>query len=485
MILAAPLLIALLLPGCAVSIADGEIDQGQQRGLLEALQKLRMLNLGSGRLLRKQAPEAAAQPLPGQQVKAEQLSLDTVVARQSKLASQDLDSLFRNQMKRDQSLMVQINVFNSAGKGCWKRRKVLPHPTEIWPEATTAFSTAARSSQDTTSKTPALPIDSTDRPEDDMQQPDTGTTMYFPAGALDVTQNNPCEYTYGDGLNCDDNGQVYRAKASGIPSSPFDVLIGSVAAAVGGKTWQRTGAVAGDEPCQCSDTDLEAALKKRASTTRLPQNGRSSRAQLNLQKRLWPVPLVQKPVVRVFGSLRYPPTTDNTYDYATTYVYEDYYPTAYYEALPVQQKSPPAQYRPRLKIPSQPRSQPQAQPVKIGGVSLFHQPDVGVYAARVPNNDPAVGNKLLRPIKPAAGPTRTNDAAKKRVARDVRAVDVRAESMCPCSTTQKPPCTKTRKKCVKKPPCTKKVKKCKKPCPKKVEQPIMPYPYFSGSRIRR
>lgn len=648
MIVAAPLLIALLLPGCAASIADEELDQGQQRGLLEALQKLRLLNLGSGRLIRKRDSEAPALPPPGRQVKAEQLSLDAVLAGKGKAVSQDLDSLLRNRMKRDQSLMVQINVFNSAGKGCWKRKKVPPHSAKLRPEVTAASesSTAAPSSEETQSKTSALlseqstltmsslgsqpptatpllavnesgtnynrsqsgikqvtydtlvskpsllrkvqgkqyfntsagsvtstPIASmsysyseeypltlvdqlfprsnvtysrtttvapmwkplrpepffpnqnfnpenikgtsniafghagglnrnppplmkitvpamvpADRPADNMQQPDAGTTMYYPVEALETAQDGPCEDTYGDGFNCDGDRQMYRAKASGNPGSPFDVLIGSVAAAVGAKSWQRSGAVGGKEPCQCSDVDIDAALKKRASTAKLPKEEQSSRPLLNVQKRLWPAPLVQKPVVKVFGSLRYAPTTDNAYEYATTYVYEDYYPTAYYEAPPVQQKLPPTQYHPQPKFPSQPRPQPQVLPMKKEGVSLFHQPDVGVYAARVPNNSPtggvAVGNKLLRPVKPAAPPTRTNGAAKKRVARDLSAVAARAESMCPCRTTQKPPCTKTRKKCSKKTPCTKKVKKCKKPCPKKVEQHVMPYPYFNDARIR-
>lgn len=277
--------------------------------------------------------------------------------------------------------------------------------------------------------------------------------------------NKPWSYSLDDtsrclqllklGLKCDYSTQVYRSKASGAPESP-NALNANVVAAVEPRNVGRkkSGTV---ERCVCSDTDLgensegfklggtqEFILKPRAETLERLQSQPQQRSPL-----------------KVFGSLRYPPPTDVVYEYATTYVYEDYFPTALYDSQPPVQKA----------LPPQKLAQVSSYQRSLASVA---RQDGAIYESRAASNRPP-GSLALEPkarrLKARSG-ARITSGPRKRFARDLKALQEPA--MCPCSTTRKPPCTKTRKKCVKKRPCT---KKAKKPCRKKIQEPNMsPFP---------
>ncbi|XP_054926369.2 uncharacterized protein [Dermacentor andersoni] len=668
--LRALLLIALLLPGCALSFPDGQVDQGKQQGLLDALQKLRPLSLANGQhqtdgqmdQAQQQGLLEALQKLrlinlanerhqsqrdiheQAERQQSQQVFGDIANASQNARVFPDLDSLLRNRLKRDQSLMVQINVFNNAGKGCWHRRKASPPTISSKPEVNATETISAipykppvpASSASAKAPAPELgtasalanagmatdngpfikskppfegyslepvsptevvgtnvtentvvetapgsalgmesvplqaqgekdvihnyaatpleyappsqysqegnvtlndllftatdvtrsrptPVDAVGKPAsyvpffpkqsfDDYRSNGGSKQPLFPLSmrfgppapvlkftvpllippevrahdssqlkadvdmlfqkqlqSIDLKDPSTCLQSLSLGLKCDDSKQVYRAKASGTPESSLNIPNGNVAAAVRPRNIGRksSGPV---EQCICSDADLgdkngfklggtqELLLKPRAETL----------------ERLRPQ-LQQKPPLKIFGSLRYPPPNDVVYEYATTYVYEDYFPTAYYESQPQPQETPPPQ-KPVLAPSYQ-----QPQPVPQLKLASLVRPEAVRHESGAATNHPlgslSVERKVRR-LKARTG-TRITSSPLKRFARDLQAVQGPV-SWCPCSSTRKPPCTKTPKKCVKKRPCTKKARKCKKPCRKKVQEPSMspfPVPY--------
>ncbi|XP_049524602.1 uncharacterized protein LOC125946147 [Dermacentor silvarum] len=631
--LRALLLIALLLPGCALSFPGGQVDQGQQQGLLEALQKLRLLNLPNGRHQNQRDTHARQ----AQQQQSQQVFGDIANASQNAAVFPDLDSLLRSRLKRDQSLMVQINVFNSAGKGCWHRRKASSPAVSTKPEVNAMETVAAvppklpASGSSASAKPPApalgsastlayadivtdnvpfikskapfagysldrvsptevvdanvtesivvetaparalgmesaplqaqgekdvihnyaatpsefaqplqysqednttlndllftatdathsrsTPVDAVwksasyvpffpkqsfddyrskegskqhlspltmhfgppapvlkftvpllippEQRSDDVVQPkaDIGIYLQKQVESFDLNDPSRCLQSLSLGLKCDESTQLYRAKASGTPDSSLNILSGNVPAAVGPRNIGRksSGPV---ERCICSDTDLgDKEGFKLAGTQELLLKPRAE----NLE-RLRPQ-LQQKPPLKIFGSLRYPPPNDVVYEYATTYVYEDYFPTAYYENQPQPQETLPPQ-KPALGPSYQ-----QPQPVPQLSLASLLRPEAARYESRTATNHPlgslAAEHKARR-FKAGTG-TRITSGPRKRFARDLQAVQ-EPVMRCPCSSTRKPPCTKTPKKCVKKRPCTTKAKKCKKPCRKKPQEPNM------------
>lgn len=613
MALTALLLIALLLTGCALSIPNGQADQGPQRGLLEALQKFRLLNVANGPLHNRRYVNARAQDQQSQQV-----LVDVAHASQNVSVFPDLDSLLRNRLKRDQSLMVQINVFNSAGRGCWHRRTVLPSSAFTREEVNVGGASSVFASGLPQIRTEAVPVSvgleegkvpwvqpgapfvvpsidqpinisdndnngaasvvvenvtaaapEKDSPLQDVQsekdvihnipvpparvepapsypgeaaatltegllrwRTESGSLVtpeaavwkqsdpvpFFPKQSFDqyhgkpasmmsvapfparfghppplmkvtvpvlipsedefvqpgldpsqpgralLNDPSPCLQSFSVGINC--NKQIYRGKASGVPSSPFYNLIRKAAAPLERKNMDRSVGAA-RELCECSDTNNAADNKngfKASDVQELLLKPREDALQ-----RLRPQ-LQQKPPVKILGSLRYPPPNDNAYEYATTYVYEDYVPSAYYEAQP-QPQPPPLLQRPPQQ-PGQAQSRQQPQPMLRAGINPLMDPSGSRYELRnATNHAPgslAVDHKPRRP-KSRNG-TRTSLSPLRRIARDLHALGVAAND-CPCASSRKPPCTKTRKKCVKKRPCTKKLKKCTKRCRKKTEPP--------------
>ncbi|XP_075741272.1 uncharacterized protein LOC142790159 [Rhipicephalus microplus] len=621
MALRALLLIALLLPGCAPS-PPGQMDQGQQQGLLEALQKLRLLNLAKGQHHKRRDTREQAQ-----QQQSQQVVVDLANASQSAAVFPDLDSLLRNRLKRDQSLMVQINVFNSAGKGCWHKVKAsspalpaipvgstvvsaappeAPTPSSLQSARTpapqldlttsTAYvalvtdyvpfinpkapsveypigwvspgeviganatanivveTTLARafetdsapllaqgekdiihnytatpsefasllqysvsnvtwddslftatnetSSNDTTdttwkltnpvnffpkqnfddyrsknkSKRPFAPFGlpppvlkvtiplliPPDEVPDDTSQPRPDVGMDFPKqpGTYDLNDASRCLQLLKLGLKCDSSTQVYRNKASGSPESPVNFLSGNIMAAVEPSNVGRrnSGTV---ERCVCSDSDLGDSSEgfKLSGTQELLLQPRAETLE-----RLRPQ---QRPPLKVLGSLRYPPPTDIVYEYATTYVYDDFIPTALDDGEP--QKAAPPQ-----KLAQEPSYQ-QSQPVFQRSLGSMARPEATRYEPRAATAGPFAFEHKARRLKARNG-ARITSGPRKRFARDLRAVQEPA-MWCPCSSTRKPPCTKTRKKCVKKKHTCRKKANSKKPCPKKIQEPnVLAYP---------
>ncbi|KAL1440531.1 hypothetical protein MTO96_009387 [Rhipicephalus appendiculatus] len=618
--LRALLLIALLLPGCAPSPSDGQVDQGQQQGLLEALQKLRLLNLAKGQHHNRRDTHEQAQ-----QQRSQQVVMDIANASQSAVVFPDLDSLLRNRLKRDQSLMVQINVFNSAGKGCWHRMKAsspsdhatpvgstvvsavpseTPTPSSLqsastpapqlgttsstayaglitdyvpfikpkapsvgypigwvssgevigvnatasivvettlasaletdsaplqaqgekdivhtatpsefaspsqysegnvtWDDSLLTAANGTSSNATDTAWQPASPVqffpkqnfddyrsknDSKrpfapfglpppvlkvtiplliprDEAPDDTGQPSADVGMDFPKQpeTYNLNEASRCLELLKLGLKCDYSTEVYRAKASGAPESPINILSGNIVAAVESRdVGRKNGGTV--ERCVCSDSDLGDSNEgfKLSGTQELLLKPRADALE-----RLRPQ---QRPPLKVFGSLRYPPPTDIVYEYATTYVYEDYFPTALNDGQPQPQKAAPP---PKL---AQAPSYQQPQPVLQRSLGSLARPEAARYEPRAATNHPpgpfALEHKARR-LKARNG-ARITSGPRKRFARDLRAVQ-EPVMWCPCSSTRKPPCTKTRKKCVKKKhPCPKKAKG-KKPCRKKIQEPNM------------
>lgn len=602
------------------------MNKGQQQGLLDALQKLRLLNLAKGQHHNRRDTHEQAQ-----QQQSQQVIVDIANASQSAAVFPDLDSLLRNRLKRDQSLMVQINVFNSAGKGCWHRRKAstpavplgpvvstvvsavppkAPAPSSLQsartpaPQLGTASSTAyaglvtdyvsfikpqapsvgypmgwvspgeviganatasidaettlaraletesvslraqgekdviqnytatpsefaspsqysegnvtwddllftgtnGTSSNATSTDTAWKPVSPVpffpkqnfddyhskndskrpfapfgllppvlkvtipllippDEAPDDTSQPKAEVGMDFPKQpeTYDLNDASRCLQLLKLGLKCDYSTEVHRAKASGAPESPINVLSGNIVAAVEPRNVGRknSGTV---ERCVCGDSDLEQNNEgfKLGGTQEFLLKPRAEALE-----RLRPQ-LQQRPPLKVFGSLRYPPPTDIVYEYATTYVYEDYFPTALYDGQPQPQKAPAPQ-----KLVQEPSYQ-QPQPVLQRSLGSLARPEAARYEPRAVTNHPpapfALEHKARR-LKARNG-ARITSGPRKRFARDLRAVQ-ETGMWCPCSSTRKPPCTKTRKKCAKKKhPCTKKAKG-KKPCRKKIQEPNM------------
>ncbi|XP_077484656.1 uncharacterized protein LOC144094614 [Amblyomma americanum] len=617
MALTALLLIALLLPGCVLSLPNGQVDQGPQRGLLEALQKLRLLNLANGRQQNRRYANA-----PAQHQQSQQVLVDIPNRSQNVSVFPDLDSLLRNRLKRDQSLMVQINVFNSAGRGCWHRRTALPSSTLPRAEANVGGANSVLASALTEIPTQAVPMsvgleegkvpwvqpgipsvippidqhntssvdynaaanvaienvtagapeldsaiqnvqgekdvihnipvpsssfvpapsysgEAAATPTEELSQwrAESGSRItpeavvwkhsnaasypkqsfeHYPAkpppripigpmtvrfglppplikvtvpvlmpsedylyqSGLDAVTDNPsepegdalndpsgCLQSFSVGLNCGE--KIYRGKASGVSSSPFDNLIRKGPAPVERRNMDRSVGAA-KQLCECSDTNNSADKNKNGFN---PSDVQALlfKPRGDALQRLRPQ-LQQNPPAKILGSLRYPPPNDIAYEYATTYVYEDYVPSAYYEAQPQPQPLPLRQSPPQQ--PGQAPSRQQPQPLRRLGVSPLTVPGGSKYQLR--NATKHVPGALAVDHKPrrlkSRNGTRTSASPLKRIARDLQALEVTPEG-CPCASSRKPPCTKTPKKCAKKRPCTKKLKKCKKRCRKKTGEP--------------
>ncbi|CAN8003851.1 unnamed protein product, partial [Ixodes hexagonus] len=175
-------LISLLLPYVVV-VGPVVVRQQQQTSLLEALQKLRRpneLQLGGDPANPRQVEPPVVEDEP-----------------------EDLETLLRNRrQEREQAVMVQINVFNNDGKGCWhKKRKT--------PEAKNATTSSTSPDQDTT-------------PGDGTSDNRLGDSNEDAAETSDSSSQHSTHPPCGDGAQKQDENQGVRDPEPPLELPPSD-----------------------------------------------------------------------------------------------------------------------------------------------------------------------------------------------------------------------------------------------------------------------